>query len=870
MKKHYKRIIFACIALVTTQVWSQSPANPGFEYLNDYNTDWKNTPNGGTALAIGARSNTVFRTGQYSYLSASVNTTGLWNHKNASTLSIAPNAYAHVIAWAKRFNAQSRAGLGGTLGGVDNNGGTALLATDDWTRLTSYNKQNTTAGALNFQCLLMFRSEVAGTATKVYFDDVIVYTDNVAAPDLTNPTAATASTSPATTSNSVTTNWTNGTDAGTGIQNTLILRTTNMNAASPALNNQGIYSTAGGASGPNTVSTDWTVISTSVAAGATSFTDNAVSASTAYKYAVFHRDMAYNYSSALVITAITNLSTQVNVADLPSCPTCDLAVAAGGTLDINATKSYKSITVAPTAKLTLNSGTLTLTNGITLESDANGTATLIDNYSEPTVNATVKQYLSSARNWYFTPAVSGVVVPASSTYFGYDEAGGNFDLSASGASAYWKPYSTGASLTAGKGYIVQPGSATTLSFTSTTNSGDVSSVLTYNGDNGKGYNLVGNPYPSYLNWSAVYDYDFNNGKTANIPTGTIWYRTVNYNGNSAWLPNTTYNQNAIVYNGTRFYRATSATGISAATTGPTGTGTGISDGSVVWNYEGSVYVFATVSASGDAVPSFVSNLIPPMQAFWVKTTTGGGTLRFKNSMRSHNTDVGSNLLKAPKSTVNEMPRVRLHVSNGASADEAVIYASTNASKALDSYDAPKYFNSTGSNQAEIYSQAGNEKLAINALNEIGAGTEIAIGFATEKANNFSISATELKNISSNMQVVLKDKQINTEFDLGNEQVYIFSSAATSNESRFSLIFKSKGTTANIDNSPKTSAQVFVNVANKINILAPEKSNYAIYNAVGMLIENGVLNYKLYTVNYKLVQGMYIVKVNNQSKRVIVK
>ena len=114
------------------------------------------------------------------------------------------------------------------------------------------------------------------------------------------------------------------------------------------------------------------------------------------------------------------------------------------------------------------------------------------------------------------------------------------------------------------------------------------------------------------------------------------------------------------------------------------------------------------------------------------------------------------------------------------------------------------------------------------------------GFQTKSCLIEVVNSILYKNISANMQVVLKDKQTNTEFDLGNGQAYTFSLAATSNESRFSLIFRSKRTTTSIDNSPKTCAKLFVNAANQITIIAPEKSNYEIYNALGQIIESGIL------------------------------
>ena len=321
--------------------------------------------------------------------------------------------------------------------------------------------------------------------------------------------------------------------------------------------------------------------------------------------------------------------------------------------------------------------------------------------------------------------------------------------------------------------------------------------------------------------------------------------------------------NDIVYNGTRFYKVTTA-GTSGASGGPTGGvgTTGIGDGTVTWAYEGSIYLFATISASGVASPATVSNLVPPMQAFWVKSN--GGTLTFKNTMRSHNSG-GTNTLKAPKNSANDIKLLRLNVSNGASADETVIYASTNASNAFDLYDAPKYFNTSGSNQPEIYTQVGNEKLVINAMNELSQGTEIALGFATEKGNDFTISASEFSNFGSEMQVILKDKQMSAEFDLTTGKPYSFSSAVVNSSDRFSLIFKAPGSTTGIDNTTKLNAQVFVNANNQITIIAPEKSNYAIYNALGQLIENGILITKHETLNAKLNAGIYVVYVSDYGR-----
>jgi hypothetical protein len=90
-----------------------------------------------------------------------------------------------------------------------------------------------------------------------------------------------------------------------------------------------------------------------------------------------------------------------------------------------------------------------------------------------------------------------------------------------------------------------------------------------------------------------------------------------------------------------------------------------------------------------------------------------------------------------------------------------------------------------------------------------------------------------------------------------------------------LLFRALGASTGIDSAEKGITQVFVNGNNQITIITPEKAMYSIYNAVGQLIENGQTTSKLQTVipiaiGSKLQTGVYIVKVANQSTRVIVK
>jgi hypothetical protein len=168
---------------------------------------------------------------------------------------------------------------------------------------------------------------------------------------------------------------------------------------------------------------------------------------------------------------------------------------------------------------------------------------------------------------------------------------------------------------------------------------------------------------------------------------------------------------------------------------------------------------------------------------------------------------------------------------------------------------------------------GTERLAINGLNELADNMQLPLGFTLKAAvSGLKLKVSELSNLASGTKVYLLDKEQGSQTELLPSTEYTFNTTAstTNNESRFSLLFRAPGNATGIDNALKDNTQVFVNSASQITIIVPEKANYSIYNAVGQLIENGIVNLKHETRNTKLNAGVYVVKVNYQSTRVIVK
>jgi len=539
---------------------------------------------------------------------------------------------------------------------------------------------------------------------------------------------------------------------------------------------------------------------------------------------------AANYS-------FTGTSAQVTGAELPSTiNTLTNTNTAGLTLSSNLTTTTLTndatyiLNVDAGKQLTVNT-TLTNNGTINLKSTDSGTATLIP---PATISGTgtfnTQQYLATTRNWYISSPVVNPSTPGLTTtpdfagidyYYEYMEGGNNTNTIGQPGSPtlYWMGLNKGSSMAVGKGYIAKTNAETTVQFTGTPNNGNITTSfnLTRDDAKGKGFNLVGNPYPSYIDWSLVAAANPNLMKT-------VWFKTKKTIG------------------------------------------------------FGGGYAFASVNVTTPSSPEFVANnanttitkYIPPTQAFWVRVNSGTSStsMSFTNAMREHRLNNGD-LMKAPK--VNERSRIRLQLVNGIESDETLIYFDKIATNDFNEYDSPKMMNNS-SVTPDLYTIAGVERLVINGMSEIADNMELPLGFSLDAVASLKLKTTEMSNFPLGTRIYLLDKVESSQVELLPETEYNFNTttAASNNENRFSLLFRSPGvsTELNSDKS-KSQALVFVNANNQITIIAPEKSNYAIYNAVGQKVAAGkIINNLPLTINHS--KGIYVVKVGNQSTRVIIK
>ncbi len=522
------------------------------------------------------------------------------------------------------------------------------------------------------------------------------------------------------------------------------------------------------------------------------------------------------------VSVTTN--TDITALTLPSNPA--LTVNTGNILTLNQNTTLSSLTVAPGAKVSLQATKSFSASSVTLQSSVSGTATFVDADATGTaIAATVQQYLPTGRNWYVSIPVANVgetitasaLTSAGATSVSYwNESAGAWENNYSGP------------LTPGKGYIAvsNAGSATNnASFSGNLNTGNfpVTVTRTVTAASKPGFNLIANPYPSYLNPCALIT-----GKTKLEPT--IWYRTA-------------------VWNGTKY-----------------------------------VYSFQTVTTADGIGTGGVTGYIPPMQAFWVRVLPNADpllnnseTLTFTNDMRYHGnptvgeTTITTTALKAPQQTSSKKI-IRLQVSNGIIADEAILYTNPNASNSYDRFDSHKM---TNDNVAipELYTVIGSENLVINGFNQLPENVEIPLGFKTGEPNSFTIKANQISNLDQGTTLVLKDKLMDTEQELTEGDVVTFSSDAVNTTSRFSLILKANSTVTETElvTEMNTDWSVYVNKNAQLVVSGVKPGSLVlVYNAIGQKITERKIQTQQEVLQDNYSTGIYMVTVNHLVKKVVVK
>ncbi len=269
--------------------------------------DMETTSGSGTSFAVsGFKKNdcdavsqsTEARTGSYSLKTTYNNTSDKTAKTVNASISVAKNSYLHCVGWAKMESDDATAeGTGNqatsnSYVGGNGKGTYVNLKANEWVQFTSLKK----ASSNQSSCYVLLQRKHS-VKKAVLFDDVVIYVSTNATTDIDAPEAATGASA-----NTSEISWTCGSDANTGIQNTLIWKRTGGSAYDLTLNNQGNYVVPAAGSTLDQ-SGHWTLVSASVAADAETYDGTFVAGDV---YAIVHRDLAYNYSEPVYTTIIAS------------------------------------------------------------------------------------------------------------------------------------------------------------------------------------------------------------------------------------------------------------------------------------------------------------------------------------------------------------------------------------------------------------------------------------------------------------------------------------------------------------------------------------------------------------------------------------
>ncbi len=490
------------------------------------------------------------------------------------------------------------------------------------------------------------------------------------------------------------------------------------------------------------------------------------------------------------------------------------------------TISSGSTTTISTAGQTLRSilqsnGTLNTGGYLTLLSSSSQTA-LIDGAGSGSVlgNVTMQRYLDSSFGYRYISSpfqaatlsqLSGYINLSASfpNFYGYNEnvnyAGWVIDTAVADTI---KPM---------RGYAANFGSsfsASTISLTGVVNNGSMSYTL-YNHNNTYtlGFNFVGNPYPSPINWTA----------------------------SSGWTK--TNIDNAIYF---------------------------FNHGDTNQYYGRYSSYIGGVSSDGIA-----NNIIPAMQGFFVHVSNGSypvtGTLTFTNSVRT--TGLTPHYFRTTAGTDKPLIRLTAGYSDGdVYADPTVIYFDDMGTADFEGdLDALKLMN-TDVSVPSFYSVSDDgHNLSIQALPSLtDSSIMVPLGLNIERDGMVVLKAKDIENIPSDMHLWFYDTRLGKCQDLQNEPQYSVQLSAGKHLNRFFLM-ASKSDKINI---PGTDAMLnaYTSGSSIFVYLTSGTGNVVVTNIAGQVVARQTISGNGYhEIKTTLSSGVYIAtlysSMGKQSKKV---
>ena len=342
----------------------------------------------------------------------------------------------------------------------------------------------------------------------------------------------------------------------------------------------------------------------------------------------------------------------------------------------------------------------------------------------------------------------------------------------------------------------------------------------------QGYNMIGNPYPSNIDFDALYNLDENKSKINHV---AYFWTNVDPNRPGSTNGNIGYSGNAYaIYNGVG--------GVPA--TGP-----------------------ATGTAGISATPT---QFIKVGQGFIVKArpNQNGKVLTFKNSIR--NATGLSNFFSKGQTTGKD--RFWLHLTTPAlNVNTILIGYIPNATNEFEwDYDAPLFSVASDS----FYSILGEEKLGIQGkVHPLNTKDVVALGTKHFEVGTYTISLGNKEGIFAESQsVYLSDKQTGNVTNL-SEGNYTFTANAGENLNRFEIIYEPRVVLVT-DSTVKEGLTVYRDL-NDFVIQSPQIIILVeIYDSSGRLITAlRSTGKKVIVDGTSLISGMYVLKMKTKDGQI---
>lgn len=345
-----------------------------------------------------------------------------------------------------------------------------------------------------------------------------------------------------------------------------------------------------------------------------------------------------------------------------------------------------------------------------------------------------------------------------------------------------------------------------------------------------GYNMIGNPYPSHMDFDKFYNLDNGSGtKNSDLILGKAWFWTN--------VPGAPTNQGGSAYVANNYATYSLAGGVPAT---------------------GSDEVESPIPTKFIKVAQ--GFIVQMKTAAPVGTTPNFGTLKFDNSIRSN--DSSSYFYNNNKVAQSEINRYWVKLVSPYNVVNTILLAHIEG--ATNDYDADYDAELLTVGDDSFYSKLNTQKLQIQArYNPLNINNDvIKLGTKYSVNGTYKIKLGNKEGVfKSTQKIYLFDKLLNTYTDV-TSQDYSFTASKGTDENRFEIVYKDN-LVLGTNSTKKADFEVYRDGTEYVIASSKVLGTIEVYDAVGRLVISQKTNNKSIRIDASsFVNGIYIIKAEN--------